>query len=82
MQLSKTIAAPDKDHCEFISALFAHSAKNRDLALGRKVLEDKLRLTRGKSNQIFHHWLKAGFVEGDQFGNIWLTSKGLDALQE
>jgi len=82
MQLSKTIAAPDKDHGEFILALLAHPAKNRDTAAGRKALEDRLRLTRGKSNQIFHHWLKAGLVEGDQFGNIWLTSKGLNALQE
>ena len=82
MQPATIIETADKDQRDFILLLSSRTLGNNVKSLERRVLEDYLRFTRGKSNQIFHYWLKLGLVEGDQFGQIWLTLKGSAEIEE
>ena len=82
MPLATTIETTDKENRDFILSLFALTVKINETSAERRTMEDMLRLTRGKSNQIFYFWLKSGMVEGDPFGRVWLTEKGLEALEQ
>jgi len=82
MQPPTIIETADKDQRDFILLLWARTLRASQKSVERRLLEDYLRFTRGKSNLIFHYWLRLGMVEGDQFGQIWLTHKGVSEVEE
>ena len=82
MPLATLIETADREYRDFILSLFALTVKIGETTADRRTMEDMLRLTRGKSNQIFYYWIKCGLVEGDPFGRVWLTEKGVSALEQ
>ena len=82
MPLAKLIESAAPEERDFLLDLFGETKEQRAERVNRRLLETKRRLTRAKSNQIFNFWLKSGFIEGDQFGSVWLNDKGRTALCE
>jgi len=81
MPLDQSIDSADQEQKDYILDLFAHVSQNQE-RIDRRVLGAKRGLTRTKSNQTFNFWLKAGLIEGDQFGAVWLNERGLAAVKQ
>jgi hypothetical protein len=80
MPYVKLIGNAEPAHREFILDLYNESTKSKQERIDRRILEIKRGLSRAKSNQILNFWLRSGMVEGDQFGTVWLTELGKNAL--